>query len=675
MLNSYFQRWSSAERQPAFRKPASAMILSLLLAGGLAACDAASHALLAPGETAFLVQSGKRSVDIKTDVSAPIAAGETVQLEVRVTNGSGKVMESPDVTWGSDKPEVATVDANGLLTAVGEGTATISAAAVGLTDTVTVEVSGESSPTVATVTVTPASHSLLVGGAVQLSAAAQDAGGNSLERTFTWTSTAPAIATVSSSGLVTAISAGPVEIKAETDGVVGTSAITVSEAPIASQPPPPGQYSPTSPHYSHIRLEVTDFRIHHRPSGERSAEYDWTAAHYDRIMGGNAAEHRRRNPSIKHAPYTMHTTIKKGKITVGAIEGTEYLDDMQKWYAANPQYNLEDAFLHEAGATEKSEATRIVRTGWQNSEDWRMNVGDAGFRAYTLDRYRRLLVQHGVESDAIFHDSHETNHMRQNCPSAEYATCDIYYAEVESILTYLRSNLPGKLIHLNISGYAGGWIDKWSQAGGSVHMEFTNGATALHESYWTKIDRHTSWGVVSQMLSNYTWNDYNRWLTPGNEASGGRRGKLYELTSYYMARPTSPSQIDMVYFTPTNFWGRPFSDSTQWTPAIEVDIGQPRGARFAYAEGGLASKPACYTGSNLSWRVWAREYDRALVLARPSLHYTQKECGTDETAVTITLPAGTWYMVGWDGMVAGNAITTITLRNGEGAILIKGDAL
>ncbi|MDE2719790.1 Ig-like domain-containing protein [Candidatus Palauibacter polyketidifaciens] len=57
------------------------------------------------------------------------ALGATVQLAAEVRDQNGQVMAGAAVTWTSGSPGVATVSASGLVTAVGNGTATITATA------------------------------------------------------------------------------------------------------------------------------------------------------------------------------------------------------------------------------------------------------------------------------------------------------------------------------------------------------------------------------------------------------------------------------------------------------------------------------------------------------------------------------------------------------------------
>lgn len=83
-------------------------------------------------------------------------------------------------------------------------------------------------PVVATVEVTPATASLLVGGAVSLSASAKDAAGAAIAgKTFTWTSQAQTVATVTQSGAVTTLAPGTAVITASVDGRTGQASVEV----------------------------------------------------------------------------------------------------------------------------------------------------------------------------------------------------------------------------------------------------------------------------------------------------------------------------------------------------------------------------------------------------------------------------------------------------------------
>ncbi len=102
------------------------------------------------------------------------------------------------------------------------------------TDTAMVTVAGCVAP-VAAVTVSPAAPTVQVGQTAQLTATPQDASGNPLTgRVITWQSSNGAVASVNSSGLVTAVATGAATITATSEGQSGTALVTVSNVPVAS---------------------------------------------------------------------------------------------------------------------------------------------------------------------------------------------------------------------------------------------------------------------------------------------------------------------------------------------------------------------------------------------------------------------------------------------------------
>lgn len=89
-------------------------------------------------------------------------------------------------------------------------------------------------PAVASIVVMPAADTLLsLGDTVQLSASARAANGNTiLGKTFAWSSSDESIATINSSGRVTAAGAnGSITITAKTGGIAGTATIDVVTGP------------------------------------------------------------------------------------------------------------------------------------------------------------------------------------------------------------------------------------------------------------------------------------------------------------------------------------------------------------------------------------------------------------------------------------------------------------
>lgn len=88
---------------------------------------------------------------------------------------------------------------------------------------------------VASVSVTAPSGAIVAGQTYQLTLTALDAGGKQLSgRTVSWTSSNSAVATVSTSGLLSALSGGTVTISATAEGKSGSMQLTVAPKPVAS---------------------------------------------------------------------------------------------------------------------------------------------------------------------------------------------------------------------------------------------------------------------------------------------------------------------------------------------------------------------------------------------------------------------------------------------------------
>jgi uncharacterized protein YjbI with pentapeptide repeats len=171
-----------------------------------------------------------------TPVTATLIAGGTQQLTATVRDSAGSLLTGRVVTWSTNASAVATVNAGGLVTAVGPGTATISATSEGKTATASLTVL----PSVAAISVTLASASIGVGQSTEATAGLRDAAGTLLTgRAVTWNSANTGIATVSNGGTVTGVALGTTIISATSEGRTGSSTITVVP-PIASISISPG---------------------------------------------------------------------------------------------------------------------------------------------------------------------------------------------------------------------------------------------------------------------------------------------------------------------------------------------------------------------------------------------------------------------------------------------------
>jgi len=169
--------------------------------------------------------------------TTPMIVGETQVLTAVTKDVNGNVLAGRTVNWVSSNTVALTVSpasstsGTTTVTATGVGTATITATSESVSSTPTPVITVNPVP-VNAVTVSPTSVSLAPGGTQKLSAVTKDASGNVLTgRTITWSSDNSAVATVSTTGLVTGVAAGgPATITATSEGKNGTSSITVTAA-------------------------------------------------------------------------------------------------------------------------------------------------------------------------------------------------------------------------------------------------------------------------------------------------------------------------------------------------------------------------------------------------------------------------------------------------------------
>ncbi|HEX6927566.1 MAG TPA: Ig-like domain-containing protein [Longimicrobiaceae bacterium] len=161
-----------------------------------------------------------------------LTVGETEQLEATPRADDGTVLTDRAVAWSSKEPTIVEVNEDGIVTAIAAGSATVTATSEGKTGSATITVNPKP---VATVEVSPAGVALLIGETRQFQARALASDGSVLTgRTVAWSSSAPSIVAISGTGLATARAAGTATIRATIEGRVGTAAVAVSLAPVAS---------------------------------------------------------------------------------------------------------------------------------------------------------------------------------------------------------------------------------------------------------------------------------------------------------------------------------------------------------------------------------------------------------------------------------------------------------
>jgi alpha-tubulin suppressor-like RCC1 family protein len=154
------------------------------------------------------------------------ALGVTHQFSAVARDLGGGTVAEVTFTWSSSDSDVATVDENGLATAVGNGATTITASVQGVSGDATLQVT----QAVSGVEVNPDEFLLIeLGSTYPFSAEAKDANNRSISgKTILWSSSNESVATVNAAtGLVTAVGPGDATITATADQVDGTAALIV----------------------------------------------------------------------------------------------------------------------------------------------------------------------------------------------------------------------------------------------------------------------------------------------------------------------------------------------------------------------------------------------------------------------------------------------------------------
>jgi uncharacterized protein YjdB len=137
------------------------------------------------------------------------------------------------VTWSTSDGAIATVDTNGLVKAVGQGAARITASAGAKSGSASITVGPVP---VASVTVAPATATAFEGDTVRFVATLKAADGTVLTgRTVSWSTSNGNVATVDGTGLATAQHvAGTATITATAGGQSGSATLQVDVQPVAS---------------------------------------------------------------------------------------------------------------------------------------------------------------------------------------------------------------------------------------------------------------------------------------------------------------------------------------------------------------------------------------------------------------------------------------------------------
>ncbi len=208
-------------------------VASLLLFATAACGDRPDAVGTAPEATTADAARRGLSLDIARS-GERLAVGDTMTIEV-----SRSISRARIARWLSSDEGIATVTSRGLVRGLRAGTARITVLSSGGSQvtTLTVVDSDASAPVVRVEVMAPSS-TVPVGGQMALTAVARDASGAVVSgRTARWSRAAGTAASINATGMLTAVSTGPVTVRATVDGVSDDRTFAVT-APVQDGPAP-----------------------------------------------------------------------------------------------------------------------------------------------------------------------------------------------------------------------------------------------------------------------------------------------------------------------------------------------------------------------------------------------------------------------------------------------------
>ncbi len=278
------------------------------------------------------------------------------------------------------------------------------------------------------------------------------------------------------------------------------------------------------------------------------------------------------------------------------------------------------------------------------------NPADPTFRAWAVDYHRRLLAGTPL-ADGLFADNSD-GHAQVPATVAEPA--DAYAADYASLLNEMARALAPHWVLANTAG------------GGTVADAVAKQTTASYEEFLLRPLAHSYRQfeeVAAQVARRLALRSPAPLAVLDSLPAGGSptdpRTQLATLAYYYLVG--DPDRTFLNFFggyDPASSWAQ------HWSPAAAFNVGRPSGPWSVFASGADPANAA------LAYRVYGRKYDNALVLYKPLSASDGRAGGPGDATATTHALGGSYRALRADGSL-GPAVASVTLRNGEGAILVK----
>jgi hypothetical protein len=364
--------------------------------------------------------------------------------------------------------------------------------------------------------------------------------------------------------------------------------------------------------------------------------------------------------------YVRIRTLTSGKAPVAdSILGRDYVNAAGGHSGVIPVFDAaadldHDGYLNDAEYAHRApgEDARFayesrVFLGYYGQMRPATNPSNANFRAWLIDYEQRYLRSHPL-ADGLFVDNSGGKAPVGNGDVLE--STSNYTADYAQMLHSLSNAVAPHLVMVNTSNGS----DSTNTIVGKTSAYFEEFALRpLANNYQQFEDLAATIARREQTSGTPPLAVLDSLPTGGSPTSA--RTQLATLAYYYMLANPKYTFLDFFGgFEPSTQWVR------HWTAAVAYNVGQPQGNWSLFATG---RDPADH---RLTYRIYERNYTNALILYKPlSYSPTSSSRATlGDASATTHLLHGTYRLLRADGTL-GPVVTSVTLRNGEGAILIK----
>lgn len=281
-----------------------------------------------------------------------------------------------------------------------------------------------------------------------------------------------------------------------------------------------------------------------------------------------------------------------------------------------------------------------------------INPSSPELRLWLTDYHIRFLEQNPI-ADGLFVDNSGGRFPLRDLPLTE--AVGSYTDDYAALLEGINRAIAPRWLAVNTAG-GGVETDAVIRATPMWFEEFA--IRPLSHNYTQVLDLATTLRRRQSVKSPSPYVILDTLPTGGSPTDS--RTMLASLAYYYLL--ADPEKTFFLYnggYSPNSSWVE------HWVPAAAFNIGLPKEDFSLFATG---KDPK---NANLTYQVFQREYDNALVLYKPLSYALGRGNGSlgDGTATTHRLN-GTYRILNALGQLSG-PVTSVRLRNGEGVILIK----